>query len=163
MWAYKIISMRSCLIYSLLVLSLAAGCQLTKDQSANKPLLEQVSPLYDSEKKPFYHGVASGDPLTDRVIIWTRVTPGDSVASIDVQWELSANENFDPVIKEASVTTSPLQDYTVKVDVEGLEPNTRYYYRFHALGKTSPTGKTKTLPAGSIDSLTFAVVSCSNW
>lgn len=155
--------MRSCLIYSLLVLSLAAGCQLSKDQSANKPLLEQVSPLYDPEKKPFYHGVASGDPLTDRVIIWTRVTPGDSVASMDVQWEVSANENFDPVLKEASVTTSPLQDYTVKADVEGLEPDTRYYYRFHALGKTSPTGKTKTLPAGIIDSLTFAVVSCSNW
>lgn len=150
-------------ISSLVTLLLVAGSQLTKGQSAEKKFTETVSPLYEEENKPFYHGVASGDPLTDRVIIWTLVTPDDAVSSIDVRREVATNENFDPVLKKESVTTSPLQDYTVKIDVTGLESNSRYYYRFHALDETFPAGRTKTLPAGSVDSLRFAVVSCSNW
>ncbi|MGC1241106.1 MAG: alkaline phosphatase D family protein [Chryseosolibacter sp.] len=147
----------------LLLLLLLAACQLTKDQGAGIALTETVTPLYDDARKPFYHGVASGDPLADRVIIWTRVTPDDSLTAVEVQWDLSANEQFNPVMKNGSVTTSPDRDYTVKVDVTGLEPFTRYYYRFRALNSTSPTGRTKTLPGGSVDSLKFAVVSCSNW
>jgi alkaline phosphatase D len=147
----------------LFVLLLIAGCQLIRDQLPVKELTEMVSPLYDRHNKPFYHGVASGDPLSDRVIIWTRVTPDDSVASVDAQWEVSTSENFEHVLKNGSVTTSPLLDYTIKVDITGLQPDTRYYYRFHALDKTSPTGRTKTLPTGDVDSLKFAVVSCSNW
>src|SRR5687768_13869687 len=115
------------LIPFLLILFLVTDCQLIKDQSAPK-LTEMVYPLYQADKKPFYHGVASGDPLTDRVIIWTRITPDDSVSSIDARWELSTNEKFDYILQEGSVTTSPLQDYTVKVDVTGLQPNTRYFY-----------------------------------
>ncbi|HET9486499.1 MAG TPA: alkaline phosphatase D family protein [Chryseosolibacter sp.] len=122
-----------------------------------------MSPLYDEAKKPFYHGVASGDPLTDRVIIWTRVTPEDSVSALDVSWELAGNERFDPVLKTGSVNTSPSVDYTVKVDVTGLQPDTHYYYRFHSRDKVSPVGKTKTLPERDVDSVKLAVVSCSNW
>ncbi|MEX1240935.1 MAG: alkaline phosphatase D family protein [Cyclobacteriaceae bacterium] len=145
------------------ILLLVAACQLMRDQPAPKKLTELVSPLYQEDKRPFYHGVASGDPLTDRVILWTRVTPDDSVASVEARWELSTTEAFDPVLKRGSVTTSPLVDYTVKIDVSDLQPNTRYYYRFHALEKTSPVGRTKTLPSENVDSLKFAVVSCSNW
>ena len=70
-------------IYGVFILVLA-GCQLGKDQSTAQRLTEEVSPLYEQQRKPFYHGVASGDPLSDRVVIWTRVTPDDSTASIDV-------------------------------------------------------------------------------
>jgi alkaline phosphatase D len=150
------------LICSTLVL-LFSACQLGRDQATPSKLTEAVSSLYKAERKPFYHGVASGDPLADRVIIWTRITPDDSLSSIDAEWEISENEQFKPVVKKQKVTTSPERDYTVKVDVEGLRPDTHYYYRFSALDKTSPIGKTKTLPHGNTDSLRFAVVSCSNW
>ena len=149
-------------VYSALVI-LLGGCQVGKDQSTAPPLTEQVAPLYELQNRPFYHGVASGDPLSDRVIIWTRVTPDDSLSFIDVSWEVSPSPNFDRIEKQGTITTSPAEDYTVKVDVDGLDPNSYYYYRFSALDKTSPVGRTKTLPAAEANTLKFAVVSCSNW
>jgi alkaline phosphatase D len=140
-----------------------AACQVPKESTSVKKFTEAVAPLYDSSLRPFYHGVASGDPLTDRVIIWTRVTPSDSVASIAVRWELSEDENFSTVLRSDTVLTSPAKDYTVKIDVDKLQAGQTYFYRFAALGKTSLVGRTKTLPAKSPDSVTFAVVSCSNW
>lgn len=136
-------------------------CFITEAQV--KKLNEAVSPLFDPALKPFYHGVASGDPLKDRVIIWTRVTPEDSVQEISVKWEVSENKNFSNVLKNGALTTTPARDYTVKVDVTGLKSGKNYFYRFNALGKTSMIGKTKTISTGTIDSLKFAVVSCSNW
>lgn len=147
-------------IFSLLVLVLFSCQEKGKQYPA---LIEPVAILYDSTLKPFYHGVASGDPLHDRVIIWTRVTPGDSLPSVDVQWQVSTTENFSNIIASDTVTTSPAHDYTVKVDVVGLEPDKIYYYRFSAFHKTSITGRTKTTPVAAKDSLKFAVVSCSNW
>ena len=150
-------------IVSLLSLALLLdGCQFGKDQASQR-FTESVAPLYNAENKPFYHGVASGDPLSDRVIIWTRVTPEDSMPTLNVSWEVSANDQFEPLVKKGSFTTSSERDYTVKVDVDGLNPNTHYFYRFTALGQTSGVGRTKTLPQGNVDSLRFAVVSCSNW
>ena len=149
-------------LFSFLIF-LFAGCQHGRDQASVTKLTELVTPLYDEAEKPFYHSVASGDPLADRVIIWTRITPENSVSEIEGTWEIADNEEFEPVLKKGSVTTSPQDDYTVKVDVDGLQPNRFYYYRFTALDKTSPVGRTKTLPRGNTDSLKFAVVSCSNW
>jgi alkaline phosphatase D len=147
-------------LFTLLVL--IASCKKEKETSVEE-LTEEVAPLYDSALKPFYHGVASGDPLTDRVIIWTRVTPHDALPRISVEWEIAENENFNPIIKSDTASASRSQDYTVKVDVVGLLPGKYYYYRFKALDKTSLTGRTKTIAAGKLDSLTFAVVSCNNW
>ena len=149
-------------VYCALII-LLGGCQVGKDQSTAPPLTEQVAPLYELKNKPFYHGVASGDPLPDRVIIWTRVTPDDSLSSIDVSWEVARNPAFNQIVKEGTITTSPAKDYTVKVDVDGLDANSYYYYRFSALDNTSPIGRTKTLPSGDADTVKFAVVSCSNW
>lgn len=149
----------------LLLASCFAGlfsCQSEKEQSFPS-LREVTASLYDSTLKPFYHGVASGDPLQDRVIIWTRVTPDDSLPSINVKWQVSEDQNFVTIVASDSLTTSPAHDYTVKVDVTGLQPDKFYYYRFSALGKTSLTGRTKTTPVIAKDSLRFAVVSCSNW
>ncbi len=140
-----------------------AGCQIPKESTAPKKLVEPVAGLYDSALRPFYHGVASGDPLRDRVIIWTRVTPTDSVDRLAVRWEISTDENFNNVVHTDTLSTSPAHDYTVKVDVTGLSAGTRYYYRFNALGRSSMVGRTKTLPEQSPDSLKFAVASCANW
>ncbi|MBS1554952.1 MAG: alkaline phosphatase D family protein [Bacteroidetes bacterium] len=134
-----------------------------KERSTMHPWHEDVAQHFDDSLKPFYHGVASGDPLPDRVIIWTRVTPDDSLASIDVKWQMATDEEFTAVVKSDSLATHPGKDYTVKVDVAGLQPDQIYYYRFTALGKTSVIGRTKTAPVEAKDSLKFAVVSCANW
>jgi alkaline phosphatase D len=159
----KILDMRTLFLCCSLIYFLAAGCQLGKDQSGLKPLTEAVSSHYDQKDTPFYHGVASGDPMSNRVIIWTRVTPDDSLLTVDVSWEVAGSEAFDTVLKKGTVSTSADRDYTVKVDVEGLEPSRYYFYRFKALDEVSPVGRTRTLPEGRVDSLKFAVVSCSNW
>lgn len=115
--------------------------------------------------KPFYHGVASGDPLTDRVIIWTRVTPDSSQINqtIVVNWQMALDTGMVTVIKSGVALTDSSMDFTVKVDVTGLNPNTFYFYEFKANNKYSPRGRTKTAPSGNTDSLRFALVSCANF
>ena len=110
----------------------------------------------------FQHGVASGDPLNDRVIIWTKITPPDSTEAVEVDWEVATDSAFDGILKYGKYTTVGDQDFTLKVDVKGLNPGTKYYYRFKAMGETSLPGKTKTASRYT-DQLVFAVVSCSNY
>ncbi|MCX8112492.1 MAG: alkaline phosphatase D family protein [Bacteroidia bacterium] len=113
---------------------------------------------------PFLHGVASGDPLIDRVIIWTRITPPQNwTGSVSVGWEVSENPAFTSVVASGTTTTDASRDYTVKVDVAGLQPGRWYYYRFTAFSAVSPVGRTRTLPSGSSSRLRIAVVSCSDY
>lgn len=112
---------------------------------------------------PFYHGVASGDPLTDKVIIWTRFTPDSSQTTVSVDWEMATDTGFTNIINSGSASTDASVDYTVKVDVTGLQENSWYYYRFKYNGAPSLIGRTRTAPSGSVDSLRFAVVSCSDY
>ncbi len=113
---------------------------------------------------PFAHGVASGDPLSDRVIVWTRITEiTPSAQSIPVAWQVSTSPTMTPVVKAGSQSTSAARDWTVKVDVTGLMPATTYYYRFTALGQQSITGRTRTAPAATVDNIRFAVVACSSY
>lgn len=135
----------------------------TTEEKQPEKFVDPVAALFDPALAPFYHGVASGDPLADRVIIWTRVTPGTVSDSIPVTWEIAETPDFSTLVKSDSLTATAAHDYTVKVDVPQLQPGKTYYYRFHALGRTSATGRTKTTPVSSRDSLKFAVVSCSNW
>lgn len=115
-------------------------------------------------KVSFSHGVASGDPLHDRVIIWTRAVPGNGEArKLNVAWQVSAHENFSDVVASGSTTTGPANDFTVKVDVTGLEPDHGYYYRFTCEDETSQTGRTRTLPRSGKNPVSLAVVSCSNY
>ena len=114
------------------------SCQRSKEKVSAK-WKEDVAIHFDAKLGPFYHGVASGDPLPDRVILWTRVTPEDSVASISVKWEIAEDNNFSSIYQSDSLITTLARDYTVKVDVDALRPDNVYYYRFTALGKTSIT------------------------
>ncbi len=125
----------------------------------------------------FGYGVASGDPTGDSVIIWTRATPpakhGDPVATpgsglgapLRVRWEIARDRDFRRVVDRGVVVTSPRSDHTVKVDVDGLRPYTRYWYRFHAAGQVSVVGRTQTAPdeRRRQHALRFALVSCSNY
>jgi alkaline phosphatase D len=112
----------------------------------------------------FDHGVASGDPLNDSLIIWTRVTPKDTTTdSLKVQWQVALDPQFTTISHDGEAQISNATDFTLKVDLQGLRPNTAYYYRFNAHGKTSPVGQGKTLPIGDIDKVKLAVVSCANY
>ena len=113
----------------------------------------------------FQHGVASGDPLGDRVILWTRVTPSDSSVSqpIEVRWRIATDPGLKRIVSTGRATTGAERDYTVKTDVDGLMPGATYYYAFDLEGEQSPIGRTKTLPAAGADRLRFAVISCANY
>ena len=113
----------------------------------------------------FEHGVASGDPLSDRVIIWTRATPSSNYDGRDfeITWQVAADEQFSKIVKSGSFVTNANRDFTVKVDVTGLNANTIYYYRFNFDSRVSPIGRTKTLPVGKVDQVKLAVVTCSNY
>lgn len=117
----------------------------------------------DPELAPFYHGVASGDPLADRVIIWTRYTPDAIADPVTIDWEVATDTGFSNVVQSGTFGTDATRDWTVKVDVTGLAANTWYYYRFEYNGDHSLVGRTRTAPAGMVDSLRFAVVSCSDY
>jgi alkaline phosphatase D len=112
-------------------------------------------------KAAFLHGVASGDPQTDRVILWTRVSPEPVGAEVMVQWEMAEEADFKRIVARGRTATGPGRDYTVKVDAGGLKPGRDYHYRFRALGAVSPAGRTRTLPTGKTDRTVLAVVSCS--
>ncbi|MBF5002947.1 alkaline phosphatase D family protein [Diaphorobacter caeni] len=112
----------------------------------------------------FKHGVASGDPLADRVILWTRLSPLSVFGGeIEVDWEVASDADFKVLVALGKTRTRPDQDYTVKVDVTGLSAATTYFYRFRSASQTSPAGRTKTLPTGTIDSVRLAVFSCANF
>ena len=117
--------------------------------------------VLDSTIQPFYHGVASGDPMQDRVIIWTRVTT-DSI-SVPVKWRVALDTGMTVIMAQGTTTADTSKDYTVKIDVTGLQPDKYYYYEFEALGRLSQRGRTKTLATGNVNSLRLALVSCSNY
>jgi alkaline phosphatase D len=110
----------------------------------------------------FYHGVASGDPLTDAVIIWTRITPDDFTAPVIVNYKVALDTGMVNAVTQGSTLTDASKDYTVKIDVTGLQPDVYYYYEFSGLGSKSVRGRTKTAPSGAVNDLRFAVVSCAN-
>ncbi|MET9469198.1 alkaline phosphatase D family protein [Streptomyces sp. NPDC006544] len=120
----------------------------------------------------FLHGVASGDPLPDGILLWTRVTPADGAVpgsglgpATAVDWEIAEDKAFSRIVARGSVTASATSDHTVKADVRGLRPQTAYWYRFTAGGAVSPVGRTRTAPAAETTTagVRFGVVSCANW
>ncbi|MBC3178625.1 alkaline phosphatase D family protein [Corynebacterium lujinxingii] len=130
----------------------------------------------DQWNLPFLHGVASGDPLPDRVVLWTRVTPSREALpgsglgdDTELEWQIDTSDTFDNP-KTGTVTANVENDHTVHVDADGLEPATEYFYRFivksgeHA-GAESLTGRTLTAPAedAELDQLNLAIASCANW
>ncbi len=111
----------------------------------------------------FVHGVASGDPLPDAVILWTRVTAGDGSGPIDAEWEVAEDPEMTKRVVNGVAKTDASRDFCVKVDVRGLQPGKTYYYRFRALGGTSKVGRTRTAPSGAVSHLRLALVACASY
>ncbi|HGF5098998.1 TPA: alkaline phosphatase [Vibrio parahaemolyticus] len=109
----------------------------------------------------FEHGVASGDPTQTQVIIWTRVTTAASY--VDVSWQVASDMEFSNVVQSGVFTTDTGRDFTVKVDVQNLNANSQYYYRFMVGEMMSEVGQTQTLPEDGVEKASMAVVSCANY
>jgi alkaline phosphatase D len=109
----------------------------------------------------FLHGVASGDPDSTSVVIWTRVS--NAAGTTDVDWRVATDVNFQNVIANGKYSTDETRDYTVKVVVNELSPGQEYFYQFDVDGIRSPVGQTKTLPTGHVEQLVLAVATCSRY
>ncbi|MET9799841.1 alkaline phosphatase D family protein [Streptomyces sp. NPDC006368] len=135
-------------------------------------LASATSAVADSGAPVFLHGVASGDPLPEGVLLWTRVTPTpDAVPGsgrgpdTEVRWEVAEDRAFAGIVARGTLTATAATDHTVKADVRGLRQATTYYFRFTTGTSVSPVGRTRTAPApdAAIPGIRFGVVSCANW
>jgi alkaline phosphatase D len=141
------------------------------------PVLAAATPAVADVLAPaFLHGVASGDPLPDGVLLWTRVTPAPDALpgsgkgpDTEVRWEVAEDRAFTRVVARGAVMATAASDHTVKADVRGLRQETAYYFRFtagtDASAAVSPVGRTRTTPAADATTagVRFGVVSCANW
>lgn len=155
---------RTVLAGSAVVGSAVAGAAVLADPWGPPPAEAAGSPY-------FQHGVASGDPLPDRVVLWTRVTPQRDAtpgsgrgANVTVEWQVATDTRFLHLAARGTYRTGAAADHTVKVDATGLRPGTRYVYRFLYGGVASPVGRTRTAPAATAvpERLRLGVVSCAN-
>jgi alkaline phosphatase D len=135
------------------------------------PLLERIVAAPRFSDNPFSLGIASGDPLPNGVVLWTRLAPEPLAAdgrggmpgeSISVLWEVAADETFRRIVRQGTARARPELAHSVHVEVEGLEPAREYYYRFKAGSEVSPVGRTKTAPAlgNAVAQIRFAFASC---
>ncbi|MEU2223693.1 alkaline phosphatase D family protein [Streptomyces sp. NPDC018347] len=136
------------------------------------PLAAAVPARAAADSPAFLHGVASGDPLPDGVLLWTRVTPAPEAIpgsglgpDTEVSWVVARDRTLTDIVARGSTTATAVSDHTVKADIRGLAPATDYWFRFSAGGADSPVARTRTAPAADADvpSLRFGVVSCANW
>jgi alkaline phosphatase D len=150
---------------------IAAGCSQSDTRPPRRRPRSELPrgwdyPTAPGSRPPFCHGVASGDPLGDRVVIWTRLTLPDPPRSpVRVRWRVGRDRRLRDVVARGTVTADAARDWTVKVDVGDLEPGTTYYYDFTARDphdSRSPVGRTKTAPALA-DGIGIAVVACSSY
>ncbi len=129
-----------------------------------------ASPSFDGT--PFTLGVASGDPLPDGVVLWTRLAPDplngggmDGQGSVEVRYEVAANEAVRQIAQRGTASAAAELAHSVHVDATGLEPGREYSYCFEADGEVSPVGRARTVPAaGAVaDRVRFAFASCSHY
>lgn len=158
---------RSFLLASSKVAALSLG--LTLAGSLQGERIVAAEPKFKAY--PFTLGVASGDPLPDGVVLWTRLAPdplnggGMPQHDVPVRWEIATDETFRNVVRRGVEFARAELAHSVHVEVEGLEPDRIYYYQFKAGSEISPVGRTKTLPAFNADvaKLSFAFASCQHY
>ena len=126
-----------------------------------------VVSAHEREDRPvavrFEHGVASGDPLADRVILWTHARRGNTPSPVQLRWEVARDAAFDDVVASGRAEARAETGFTAKVDASGLTPGHDYFYRFRAGADVSPVGRTRTLPALGVSEVKLAVFSCANY
>ncbi|MEP6343650.1 MAG: alkaline phosphatase D family protein [Maricaulaceae bacterium] len=112
----------------------------------------------------FKLGIASGDPHTTSVVLWTHISPIDPRQnSVPVEWQISLTPDMRDPVMRGQDTATRAKDWTFKAIPKDLEAGQVYFYQFKSEGALSPIGRTRTLPVGAVDKLRFAVVSCANW
>lgn len=107
---------------------------------------------------PFQHGVASGEPAADRLLLWTRLT---GVGEASGRWSVASDPEMRNVVARGRFVADAERDFTVKVEPSGLKPGTDYWYRFEAAGAVSPIGRTRTLPVGRLGELNLVLACCA--
>lgn len=120
---------------------------------------ERPGRAHDSEA--FGHGVGSADPLTDRVLLWTRVSTREE--TVEVAWTVARDPELSDVVASGRESVDAATDHTLTVDATGLEPGSAYHYAFEALGERSPVGRTRTLPGDPVERLRIGVTSCAKY
>lgn len=124
----------------------------------------ELEGFLDKQSAPFCFGVASGDPLPDAVVIWTKLKlPSENTAPQEVSWEIATDTAMLQLVQTGTTTTDLSSAFTIKVDVQNLSAGTTYFYRFKYGNHSSPIGRTKTAAAGDPPLLRFAVVSCADY
>jgi alkaline phosphatase D len=116
----------------------------------------------DGDSAEFNFGVSSGDPLMDKVILWTHAKYPGSDAAVALRYQVANDVAFSQIVSEGDVTATVATGFTAKVDASGLKAGTAYFYRFSQGASHSPVGRTRTLPQ-TADSLKLAVMSCTNF
>ncbi|MFG5719787.1 alkaline phosphatase D family protein [Streptomyces murinus] len=136
------------------------------------PLAAALPARASGQAPAFLHGVASGDPLPDGILLWTRITPAPDATpgsgigpDTVVSWVVATDKALTQVVSKGSTTATAASDHTVKADIRGLQPATDYWFRFSCGGTDSPVARTRTAPAATADvsGLRFGVVTCANW
>lgn len=121
----------------------------------------------DLATEAFSLGVASGDPLEDRIMLWTRVFPADTASTdnIEVAFDMATDEEFENLVASGIAEATAQLAHSVHVDVTGLDPDTWYYYRFRAGDQNSAVGRTRTFPAADaeVDRFKFVFASCQDF
>ncbi|MDO9358879.1 MAG: alkaline phosphatase D family protein [Polaromonas sp.] len=114
---------------------------------------------------PFALGVASGSPLQDSVVLWTRLLVPAGQPDLAVRWELAHDEGFTRIVQAGQTPAPAALGHAVHVEVQGLAPDRGYFYRFAAGDALSATGHTRTLPAAGaqVAGLRLAYASCQRW
>ncbi len=138
---------------STFVLRAAPGAAIPKTLTTDLPALQ------------FTEGVASADPQSDAVILWTRAEPVSSAQQVSLLVQVSTDPDFNSPIVEELLESSMDSDYTVRTYITGLSPDTSYYYRFIGPQKThSRAGRTRTAPAhNQPKDVNLAFVSCQSY
>ena len=150
-------------------LGAAAVAGAALDPASLRAQAATVKPSFSAD--PFSLGVASGDPLPDDVVLWTRLAPrpleggGMPMSAVDVRWELAHDEGFKAVAASGTAIARPELGHSVHVEARGLDPGREYWYRFTAGDFVSPVGRTRTAPAAgaAVDRLRFAVCGCNDF
>lgn len=146
-----------------LVVTISAGAVACGDDETSPPPDEYSTDPADQERV-YPHGIASGDPKTDSIILWVRVEPETEAGPFETIVEVSTTEDFAEIVAQETVSADAAYDYTLRVKVTGLSAYTTYYYRFKSRLVVSPTGRTKTAPSADQDvKVRFAFASCQDF
>ncbi len=142
----------------------------TRPLFAQTPSAPIATPVFG--ETPFTLGIASGESLPDGVVLWTRLAPhpfdvqgGMAPDPVEVRWQVADDEGMTRLVQQGVAVAEAHWGHSVHVEVEGLEPDRPYWYRFISGNEKSPIGRTKTAPApGSMpDRFRFAYASCQRW